>query len=75
MTTIRTAHDARTARMAGKYNSPSKSEIAAGQDAILRGYATDHPQIGELIRKGRPVFYITAPDYRESADPRDLATA
>ena len=43
-------------------------------DDERRAFAMQHPQIGELCRAGRPVFYV-APiggAYRESVDPRDL---
>ena len=34
-----------------------------------------NPQIGVLIRKGKSVYYINWPTYREARDPADLCGA
>lgn len=63
----------RRANQAAKYLAPSLQERRADLDRANRTFAAQHPQVGELMmRKGRPVFYVTAPEYREAADPRDL---
>jgi hypothetical protein len=45
---------------------------SAAADAVAAEVAA-MPHIGKLIRKGRTVYYVNAPLYRESENPRDLA--
>lgn len=71
MKQVFTAWDARNERIASEYRAPSAAERRADLDRANRAIAAQYPQIGELIRNGRPVFYISNP-YREARDPRIL---
>jgi hypothetical protein len=72
---IVTLHDARRekwamdAKQAAKY---AKADALLAQRAADAAFAQAHPQIGQLIRNGAPLYYVNAPAYRESRNPRAL---
>jgi len=84
-TQIKTLNDARRdkARMNALTAKEIKANELAAADAEHAQFILQHPQIGMLIRKGRPVYYVfnntdgpmAEGGYRENADPRQLVTA
>lgn len=76
MRKIETAYDARRAKQAAddRRYGPGESALRAKAarlaeiDAVLKA----HPEIGVLWRRGRQVYYVTAPTYVEADRPEDL---
>jgi hypothetical protein len=70
--TIRTARNLARRRLDADARAEARGRAAevaaAGVAAVLR----HHPEIGQLTRNGRPVYYVTAPVYREAAHPAEL---
>jgi hypothetical protein len=50
----------------------AKAEAAELQYRLDLHFVAANRGIGLLMRKGKPVFYVTSPVYRESKNPRDL---
>jgi hypothetical protein len=68
----RAISEARAATPGTKENRQMRADVAAMlADADARVLAAN-PQIGKLMRNGKPVYYVTAPEYREAARPFEL---
>lgn len=66
---IHTAHDARNEKRQADERRFSPAENKAKRMAAT---LKESPQIGCLVRNGAKVYYVTAPVYREAADPASL---
>lgn len=53
----------------------AKAEAAELQQDLDLAFVAANPQIGMLMRRGKPVYYVGLPVYRESRNPRDLVEA
>lgn len=53
----------------------AKAEAAELQYDLDLAFVAANPQIGMLMRRGKPVYYVGLPVYRESRNPRDLVEA
>jgi len=61
--------NARQARLA-REEAKVQAEIAERQR--IQGILDAHGEIGVLMRKGGPVYYVNWPAYREATDPAAL---
>lgn len=50
----------------------TRAVALAERDRDNAEFAAMYPHVGVLTRRGRPVYYVNTPAYRESADPRAL---
>lgn len=55
--------------------SIAKAEAKSLQHDLDLAFVAANPQIGMLMRRGKPVYYVGLPVYRESRNPRDLVEA
>jgi hypothetical protein len=53
----------------------AKTDDAARQVQADAAFVQANPQIGQLIRRGKPVYYVNAPTYTEASNPRELVQA
>jgi|JI8StandDraft_2_1071088.scaffolds.fasta_scaffold371105_1 hypothetical protein len=52
-----------------------KAEAAELQHDLDLAFVAANPQIGMLMRRGKTIYYVGLPVYRESRNPRDLVEA
>lgn len=72
---IFTLADARDEKRNAELPALARAAAARAENDRIAGVLRDHPEIGELCRKGLRVFYVTAPAYRENRDPAALIDA
>ena len=53
----------------------AKDDEASLQYDLDLAFVAANPSIGMLMRRGKPVYYVGLPVYRESKNPRDLIEA
>lgn len=72
---IVTVHDMCRARQLAKAKFDVWNDLhqkATVEHCRVMGILNDHPEIGVLMRNGEPVYYRSAPAYREASDPAEL---
>jgi hypothetical protein len=70
--TIRSARNLARAELAREARAEARDQAREAAAAAIAETLRQHPEIGQLTRRGRPVYYVTAPAYREAADPLEL---
>lgn len=72
-----TVYQARRAKQAADPVAASiaKADADALKYSLDLAFVAANPSIGMLMRRGKPVYYVGLPVYRESRNPRDLIEA
>ena len=60
--------------VAKHWRAEKKERDAAERDAKDAEFLKQHLEIGILMRRGKKIYYVNAPSYREASDPMDLVT-
>lgn len=72
MKKIITVYQARAAKQLAfaKYEAAAETKAALQQE--ISTILAANPQVGVLIRKGKPVYYVNSPAYAEANSPAAL---
>ncbi len=72
--TPRTFGEVVTQRIERSRADEAKSDAIRAERERIEAILRDNPEIGVLIRKGKPVYYVNQPVYREHRDPAALVS-
>lgn len=70
----KTFSDVFNARMDRLAREDAKAQAEIAERQRIEGILVANPEIGVLMRKGGPVYYVNWPVYREAKDPASLVT-
>jgi hypothetical protein len=75
MTRIFTLADARDEKRNAELPALARAEAQLAEQRRIQSILDAHGEIGILMRKGGPVYYVNWPVYREARDPAALVGA